>query len=153
LLEPANRCHPRRSTLRRTSTSWWPARGRAGGCATAISLAEFAPDLRVCLADAPADRDLQLAQDGVQFKDVNYQRSTNKSLLLAAGNRANMLVKAPTTPGTYEIQVKQTGASRCRPWRAGRSAMSTRQIPHPVTRAGRLIGSGGTSFRSRRGWS
>jgi FtsP/CotA-like multicopper oxidase with cupredoxin domain len=41
---------------------------------------------------------MQLAQDGVQFKDVNYQKSLNTSFLMAAGNRVDLLVKAPATP-------------------------------------------------------
>lgn len=42
----------------------------------------------------------QIAQDGVQFKDVNYQDKHfhNHQFLLAAGNRADLLVKAPDTP-------------------------------------------------------
>ena len=48
----------------------------------------------------------QLAQDGVQFNDVNYQKSLNRAFLLAAGNRADLLVQAPLTPGTYAVQVK-----------------------------------------------
>ena len=40
----------------------------------------------------------QIAQDGVQFKDTNYQNNSDKPFLLAAGNRADLLVKAPTTP-------------------------------------------------------
>ncbi|HXH38334.1 MAG TPA: multicopper oxidase domain-containing protein [Thermoanaerobaculia bacterium] len=50
----------------------------------------------------------QLAQDGVQFKDVNYKASQDRSFLLAAGNRADLLVKAPdscTSPCTASIQV------------------------------------------------
>ncbi|MEA2602211.1 MAG: hypothetical protein QOF89_3203 [Acidobacteriota bacterium] len=53
----------------------------------------------------------QLAQDGVQFKDVNYQKSENRSFLLAAGNRADLLVKAPDVRCTnkqgclYSVQV------------------------------------------------
>lgn len=39
----------------------------------------------------------QLAQDGVQFADANYQSHLNKPFLLAAGNRADILVKAPMT--------------------------------------------------------
>ena len=42
----------------------------------------------------------QLAQDGVQFYDSNYQQSLNKSFLMAAGNRVDLLVKAPATPCT-----------------------------------------------------
>ncbi len=40
----------------------------------------------------------QIAQDGVQFKDTNYQNNMDKPFLLAAGNRADLLVKAPTAP-------------------------------------------------------
>jgi FtsP/CotA-like multicopper oxidase with cupredoxin domain len=48
----------------------------------------------------------QLAQDGVQFQDTTYQHSLNNTFLMAAGNRVDLLVKAPTTPGTYPVQVK-----------------------------------------------
>jgi FtsP/CotA-like multicopper oxidase with cupredoxin domain len=37
---------------------------------------------------------VQLAQDGVQFNNANYQSHRNRSFLLAAGNRADLLVKA-----------------------------------------------------------
>jgi FtsP/CotA-like multicopper oxidase with cupredoxin domain len=40
----------------------------------------------------------QLAQDGVQFNDVNYQSHVDNSFLLAAGNRADLLVQAPALP-------------------------------------------------------
>lgn len=40
----------------------------------------------------------QLAQDGVQFQDVNYQNSLNDSFMMAAGNRVDLLVKAPLAP-------------------------------------------------------
>jgi FtsP/CotA-like multicopper oxidase with cupredoxin domain len=43
----------------------------------------------------------QLAQDGVQFIDANYQSHANKPFLLAPGNRADILVKAPA--GTCAI--------------------------------------------------
>jgi FtsP/CotA-like multicopper oxidase with cupredoxin domain len=58
---------------------------------------------------------MQLAQDGVQFNDTNYKKSLNKPFLLASGNRADLLVKAPTKPAatckdpqscTYPIMVK-----------------------------------------------
>lgn len=42
----------------------------------------------------------QLAQDGVQFNDANYQQKLNKTFLMAAGNRVDLLVKAPATPCT-----------------------------------------------------
>jgi len=38
---------------------------------------------------------MQLAQDGVQFNNVNYQASKNQELLLTSGNRVDLLVKAP----------------------------------------------------------
>ena len=50
---------------------------------------------------APGLQWKQIAQDGVQFADDNYQASHNKPFLLASGNRADLLVKAPTTPGNY----------------------------------------------------
>ena len=37
----------------------------------------------------------QLAQDGVQFADTNYQASRNKPFYLAPANRVDLLVKAP----------------------------------------------------------
>ena len=52
----------------------------------------------------------QLAQDGVQFNDVNYQSHLNRPFLLAAGNRADILVKAPTSacanPSDCSVMVK-----------------------------------------------
>lgn len=55
----------------------------------------------------------QLAQDGVQFFDTNYQSSQNISLMVAAGNRVDLLVKAPTNPGNapYNFQVKPNNSS------------------------------------------
>jgi FtsP/CotA-like multicopper oxidase with cupredoxin domain len=52
---------------------------------------------------------MQLAQDGVQFTDENYQSSLNQPFLMAAGNRVDLLVMAPS-PGTYAIQVKHAVA-------------------------------------------
>ena len=40
----------------------------------------------------------QVAQDGVQFNDANYQHALNIPFLMAAGNRVDLLVKAPATP-------------------------------------------------------
>ena len=48
----------------------------------------------------------QIAQDGVQFADENYKASQNRSILLAAGNRADLLVQAPVTPGIYPLIVQ-----------------------------------------------
>jgi FtsP/CotA-like multicopper oxidase with cupredoxin domain len=54
----------------------------------------------------------QTAQDGVQFTGGNYAASQNPNLLLFAGNRADVLVQAPTTPGQYVLLVQQV-RSRC----------------------------------------
>ena len=40
----------------------------------------------------------QLAQDGVQLAPDNYDQSFNQPLVIAAGNRVDLLVKAPTKP-------------------------------------------------------
>jgi FtsP/CotA-like multicopper oxidase with cupredoxin domain len=51
----------------------------------------------------------QLAQDGVQFTNTNYVNSENKGFLLASGNRADLLVKAPSSPSrTFPINVVAT---------------------------------------------
>jgi FtsP/CotA-like multicopper oxidase with cupredoxin domain len=55
---------------------------------------------------APGIQWRQIAQDGVQFADENYQASKNQPFLVAAGNRADLLVKAPATLGTYPVMVK-----------------------------------------------
>ncbi len=51
----------------------------------------------------------QTAQDGVQFTGPNYDRHLNRSFLLAAGNRADLLVKAPANqtgkPQVFTLQV------------------------------------------------
>jgi FtsP/CotA-like multicopper oxidase with cupredoxin domain len=49
----------------------------------------------------------QTAQDGVQFSPTNYASAhfTNNQFLLAAGNRADLLVQAPATPGVYSLRV------------------------------------------------
>jgi FtsP/CotA-like multicopper oxidase with cupredoxin domain len=48
----------------------------------------------------------QIAQDGVQFADANYQSSLNKPFLVASGNRVDLLVKAPMTAAVYPILVQ-----------------------------------------------
>jgi FtsP/CotA-like multicopper oxidase with cupredoxin domain len=58
----------------------------------------------------------QTAQDGVQFAGTNYQNSTNPQLLIAPGNRVDLLVKAPSvlTPSDqpYTLMIQQA-RSRC----------------------------------------
>jgi FtsP/CotA-like multicopper oxidase with cupredoxin domain len=48
----------------------------------------------------------QIAQDGVQFADQNYKASENQPILLASGNRADLLVMASTIPGIYPVVVQ-----------------------------------------------
>jgi FtsP/CotA-like multicopper oxidase with cupredoxin domain len=50
----------------------------------------------------------QLAQDGVQFNNDNYQASNNNAFLLASGNRADLLVQAPTAAGSYAVLVNNS---------------------------------------------
>lgn len=45
----------------------------------------------------------QTAQDGVQFNGSNYQNSVNPTLMIASGNRADLLVQAPSAAGTYVL--------------------------------------------------
>ncbi|MFL5255430.1 MAG: multicopper oxidase domain-containing protein [Rhodopila sp.] len=56
----------------------------------------------------------QTAQDGVQFKGVNYNAdaNANRTLMIAPGNRADLLIKAPTAPGRYVLLAQQV-RSRC----------------------------------------
>jgi FtsP/CotA-like multicopper oxidase with cupredoxin domain len=54
----------------------------------------------------------QTAQDGVQFNGSNYWDSKNPSLLISSGNRADLLIQAPTAPGQYALFVKEV-RSRC----------------------------------------
>lgn len=50
---------------------------------------------------------MQISMDGVQFAPENYERQplvdANKEFDLAPGNRADLLVKAPTALGTYDV--------------------------------------------------
>jgi FtsP/CotA-like multicopper oxidase with cupredoxin domain len=49
---------------------------------------------------------MQIAQDGVQFADENYQNSKNQQFYMAAGNRVDLLVKAPLLPAIYPVLVQ-----------------------------------------------
>jgi len=49
----------------------------------------------------------RIAQDGVQLADANYQSSLNKPFTMAAGNRVDLLVKAPLRPAAnYPVIVQ-----------------------------------------------
>ena len=54
----------------------------------------------------------QIAQDGVQFNVQNYNEvgSPNSAFNLAPANRADLLVKAPTQPGNYNVCVVRNSA-------------------------------------------
>jgi FtsP/CotA-like multicopper oxidase with cupredoxin domain len=53
----------------------------------------------------------QTAQDGVQFKYSNYVGSEDSQINMAPANRADLLVQAPSTEGTYDLKVQ---AGLCR---------------------------------------
>jgi FtsP/CotA-like multicopper oxidase with cupredoxin domain len=65
-------------------------------------------------AEASADTETlqwrQLAQDGVQLADLNYQASLNKPFYMAPANRVDILVKAPLIPAgekrTFRVRVQ-----------------------------------------------
>jgi FtsP/CotA-like multicopper oxidase with cupredoxin domain len=52
----------------------------------------------------------QTARDGIQLSPKNYARDTNRNpqFLLSPGNRADLLVKAPTAPGDYVLRYADT---------------------------------------------
>jgi len=52
----------------------------------------------------------QLAQDGVQFANVNYRNSENVPFFLAPGNRVDLLVQAPMEPMTADILIQNVVA-------------------------------------------
>jgi FtsP/CotA-like multicopper oxidase with cupredoxin domain len=70
-----------------------------GAFRDAVEFQSFAPQ------GGPAWR--QIAQDGVQFTFTNYNRvgTPNATFNLAPANRADLLVKAPTQPGTFMLSV------------------------------------------------
>ena len=49
----------------------------------------------------------QTAQDGVQFDPDNYEKvgKVNAQFNMAGGNRVDLLVKAPSTAGSYSLTV------------------------------------------------
>ena len=58
----------------------------------------------------------QIAQDGVQFTGTNYQNSVNPRLVISPGNRADILVQAPsvaTPPGQPYVLMTRQVRSRC----------------------------------------
>src|SRR5687768_8564206 len=48
----------------------------------------------------------RIAQDGVQLADQNYQGSADQPFYMAAGNRVDLLIKAPLLPAIYPVVVK-----------------------------------------------
>jgi FtsP/CotA-like multicopper oxidase with cupredoxin domain len=58
----------------------------------------------------------QLAQDGVQFANSNYQDSLNQPIYIAPGNRVDLLVKAPLSATSTSILVQPVmGRSQVKP--------------------------------------
>jgi len=71
----------------------------------------------------------QIAQDGVQFADSNYQGNANRPFLLAAGNRADILIKAPPLnaggSNSYPILVYNTvNGSKVNPFTPSSAAVT-----------------------------
>jgi FtsP/CotA-like multicopper oxidase with cupredoxin domain len=63
----------------------------------------------VTSANPPGPTDfvrMQLAQDGVQFNAANYALFKNQDSVMASGNRADFLVKAPMQKGSYPMVVR-----------------------------------------------
>jgi FtsP/CotA-like multicopper oxidase with cupredoxin domain len=52
----------------------------------------------------------QTAQDGVQFDDQNYQSRAQRPVYVAPGNRIDVLVRAPATPGSFPVLVQQAAS-------------------------------------------
>jgi FtsP/CotA-like multicopper oxidase with cupredoxin domain len=81
-----------------------------------VFLARFAPPNTPATVVWPPFAWQQVAQDGVQFVGTNYQNSQNPQLLIAPGNRVDLLVKAPAnvTPAgqPYALMIQQA-RSRC----------------------------------------
>jgi FtsP/CotA-like multicopper oxidase with cupredoxin domain len=56
---------------------------------------------------------VEVARDGVQFAAANMAMDTDTSLLLGAGNRLDVIVKAPLEAGTHHFRLRHLpGASR-----------------------------------------
>jgi FtsP/CotA-like multicopper oxidase with cupredoxin domain len=69
----------------------------------------------------------QIAQDGVQLDPKNYAGafgSLNRKVNLAAANRADLLVKAPVNPGTYQLCVQRNIGVLLQPGNGGPDAPS-----------------------------
>ena len=54
----------------------------------------------------------QLAQDGVQFADVNYVDSENKLFYMAPANRVDLLVRAPMNAMIADVRIQNVMARR-----------------------------------------
>jgi FtsP/CotA-like multicopper oxidase with cupredoxin domain len=65
--------------------------------------------------DRPGDEPVmvEVARDGVQFALQNMSIDTDTTLLMGAGNRLDVFVQAPMTPGEHHFRVRHNpGASR-----------------------------------------
>jgi len=70
----------------------------------------------------------QTAQDGVQFHPDNYEKvgTVNAQFNMAGGNRVDLLVKAPSTPGRYSLTVWESTSES--PAAAGAQGTRVRQV-------------------------
>jgi FtsP/CotA-like multicopper oxidase with cupredoxin domain len=71
-----------------------------------IGVTGFGPATGSAVAQQPLAYK-QIAQDGVQFHPTNFNLPSNNSpqLRMSAGNRVDLLVQAPSTPGIYSLNV------------------------------------------------
>jgi FtsP/CotA-like multicopper oxidase with cupredoxin domain len=76
----------------------------------------------------------QTAQDGVQFSGGNYAGSFDPNLLIAPGNRADVLVQAPKAAGQYTLWVVQV-RSRCETLPANQVPTIPTAPPAPICKA------------------
>jgi FtsP/CotA-like multicopper oxidase with cupredoxin domain len=54
---------------------------------------------------------VEVARDGVQFSLANMAIDNDSVLLMAAGNRLDIIVQAPLTPGTHYFRVRHNGGA------------------------------------------
>ena len=81
----------------------------------------------------------QLAQDGVQFADVNYVNSENKPFYMAPANRVDLLVRAPMKPMTADVRIQNVMArSLVRATQTG-TVLLTVKVSGPAVKRGNQV--------------
>ncbi|HEY0025274.1 MAG TPA: multicopper oxidase domain-containing protein [Longimicrobium sp.] len=78
---------------------------------------------------------VEVARDGVQFSPANMARDVDPILLMGAGNRLDVIVQAPLTPGTHHFRLRHLpGASR----RSRDPALPPQTLEHQPTESLRV---------------